>query len=240
MDHFRSGAAAEIIMRQALQFLTILPVPAPAGPPGRAAWAFAFVGVLLGLGAAALWPLQLGPLVTVIGLAIVTGGLHEDGLADVCDAVRKYRSREKMLSILKDSRIGAHGALALIASFVFRWQALVLLQGEAWYRLPAAYGISRAAMVLLAASAPAAGEGLGRAFGDSLPRWAFFMAFVQVLLLAGLAGWPAGVWLVGANFVVLFLLRRWFTARLGGVTGDCLGAACQISEAVSLGVLAWV
>jgi len=227
-------------MRQALQFLTIIPIPAPAGAPGRAGWAFAFVGVLLGLAAAALWPLKLGPLVIVIGLAVVTGGLHEDGLADVCDAVRAYRSREKMLAILKDSRIGAHGALALIGSFVFRWQALVLLQGDAWYRLPAAYGISRAAMVLLAGSAPAVGEGLGRAFGESLPRWVFVFGLLQVLLLAGMAGWLAGIWLVSANVIFLLLVRRWFIARLGGVTGDCLGAACQISEAVSLAVLAWV
>jgi adenosylcobinamide-GDP ribazoletransferase len=227
-------------MRQALQFLTIFPVPAPAGPPGRAAWAFAFVGVLLGLLAAALWPLKLGPSLIVIGLAVLTGGLHEDGLADVCDAIRAYRSREKMLAILKDSRIGAHGALALIASFAFRWQALVLLQGDAWFRLPAAYGISRAAMVLLAGSAPAVGEGLGRAFGESLPRWVVAFGLLQVLLLAGLVGWPAGLWLVSANFMVLLLLRQWFVARLGGVTGDCLGAACQISEAVSLAVLAWV
>lgn len=227
-------------MRQALQFLTILPIPAPAGPPGRAAWAFAIVGVFLGLLAAALWPMKLGPPMIVIGLAMVTGGLHEDGLADVCDAVRSYRSRDKMLAILKDSRIGAHGALALIASFVFRWQALVLLQGDAWYRLPAVYGISRAAMVLLAGSAPAVGEGLGRAFGESLPRWAIAFGLLQVLLLAGLTGWTSGVWLVGANLAVLLLLRQWFVARLGGVTGDCLGAACQISEAVSLAVLAWV
>jgi adenosylcobinamide-GDP ribazoletransferase len=226
-------------MRQALQFLTIIPVPAPAGAPGRSAWAFAFVGILLGLGAAALWPLKLGPLLIVIAMAAVTGGLHEDGLADVSDAVRAYRPREKMMLILKDSRIGAHGALALIGSFVFRWQALVLLQGDAWYRLPAAYGISRAAMVLLAATAPGVGDGLGKAFGESLPRWALGVAVMQVLLLGGLVGWPAGAWLVSANFVVLLLLRRWFMVRLGGVTGDCLGAACQISEAVSLGVLAW-
>ncbi|MFN0102914.1 MAG: adenosylcobinamide-GDP ribazoletransferase [Bryobacteraceae bacterium] len=227
-------------MRQALQFLTILPVPAPAGPPGRAAWAFAFVGVLLGLGAAALWPLKLGPVLIMIAMSLVTGGLHEDGLADVCDAVRAYRTREKMSLILKDSRIGAHGALALIASFAFRWQALAMLQGDAWYRLPAAYGISRAAMVLLAATAPAAGDGLGRAFHESLPHYAFIVAAVQVLALAALAGWPAGVWLVGLNALALALLRRWFVARLGGVTGDCLGAACQVSEAVSLGVLACV
>jgi adenosylcobinamide-GDP ribazoletransferase len=229
-----------VSMRQALQFLTILPIPAPAGAPGPAAWAFPLVGALLGLIAAAIWPLRLGPLLVVIGLAIVTGGLHEDGLADVCDAVRAYRSREKMLSILKDSRIGAHGALALIASFMFRWQALVLLQGDSWFRLPAAYGISRAAMVLLAGSAPVAGDGLGLAFKESLPRCAVSIAFFQLVLLAGLTGWPAGAWLLGANLVVLWVLRYWFVVRLGGVTGDCLGAACQISEAVSLGVLAWV
>ena len=240
MDHFRRRASAEVTMRQALQFLTILPVPAPASPPGRAAWAFPLVGVLLGLAAAALWPLKLGPLMIVIGMAILTGGLHEDGLADICDALRAYRSREKMLTILKDSRIGAHGALALIASFLFRWQALVMMQGDAVYRLPAAFGISRAAMVVLAASTPAVSEGLGRAFGESLPRWAFVVSLLQLLLLAGLTGWPAGVWLAGANFVALFLLRRWFLSRLGGVTGDCLGMACQISEAVSLGVLVWV
>src|SRR5260221_7374480 len=111
-------------MRQALQFLTILPIPAQNDPPGRAAWAYPIVGALLGLLAAALWRLPLGPLLTVIVLAALTGGLHEDGLADVCDAIRAYRSRETMLRILKDSRIGAHGALALIASFTFRWQAL--------------------------------------------------------------------------------------------------------------------
>ena len=83
-------------------------------------------------------------------------------------------------------------------------------------------------------------EGLGRAFGESLPKWAGPVAAAQALLLAALAGWPAGLWLAVANFAVVFLLRRWFVARLGGVTGDCLGMACQLSEAVSLGVLAWV
>jgi len=227
-------------MRQAFQFLTIFPVSAPDTPPGRAAWAFAFVGAFLGLMAAGLWPMKLGPLMVVVLLAVVTGGLHEDGLADVCDAIRGYRSREKMLAILKDSRIGAHGALALIASFVFRWQALAQLQGDPLFRLPAALGISRVAMVMLAGSAPGAGEGLGRAFGESLPRWAVPVGLLQALLLAGLAGWPAATWLIGANLLAIALLRWWFVARLGGVTGDCLGAACQISEAVSLAVLAWV
>jgi adenosylcobinamide-GDP ribazoletransferase len=196
--------------------------------------------MLLGLCAAALWPVKMGPVLIVAGLAILTGGLHEDGLADVCDAVRSYRSKEKMLSILKDSRIGAHGALALVASFGIRWQTLVLLQGDVWHRLPAAYGISRAMMVLLALLAPPVGEGLGRAFRESLPRSSIYVVGLQLVGLAWLAGWPAGAWMLGANAVVLVSLRWWFVARLGGVTGDCLGAVCQISEAVSLGVLVWV
>jgi len=184
--------------------------------------------------------MKFGPLLIVIGLALVTGGLHEDGLADVCDAIRAHRTKERMFEIMKDSRIGAHGALALIASFTFRWQALAALQGDAWMRLPAVFGISRAAIVLLAAMAEPAGSGLGRAFGESLPRGAAFVAGVQIVLLAALAQWPAAAALVAANAFVLLALRHWFRKRLGGVTGDCLGCACQVSEAVSLGVLAWL
>ena len=225
-------------MRQAIQFLTVIPIPAPLGTPGNSAWAYPIVGVLLGLVAAVLLPLKFGPLLIVIAMALITGGLHEDGLADVFDAVRANRPREKMLLILKDSRIGAHGALALVASFTFRWQALAMMQGDAWFRLPAAYGISRGAMVLLAASAPPAGEGLGRMFIESLPRSAALLVALQVLGLCALTGWPTALWLLCANAVALAVLRHWFITRLGGVTGDCLGAMCQVSEAVSLAVLA--
>ena len=225
-------------MRQAIQFLTVIPIPAPAGPPGKSVWAYPIVGMLLGLAAAVLFPLKFGPLLIIIALALITGGLHEDGLADVFDAVRANRTREKMLLILKDSRIGAHGALALIASFVFRWQALSALHGNPWLQLPAAYGISRAAIVTIAAITPAVGDGLGKSFSESLPQWAGPLAIFQILLLAALTGFPTALWLLGANAVALILLRQWFVMRLGGVTGDCLGAVEQISEAVSLGVMA--
>ena len=69
-------------MRAALQFLTILPVAAPAGKPGEAAWAFPIVGVALGLVCAAIVPWKLGPILAMIALTALTGGLHEDGLAD--------------------------------------------------------------------------------------------------------------------------------------------------------------
>jgi adenosylcobinamide-GDP ribazoletransferase len=227
-------------MRQAIQFLTVFPIPAPQGPLGRAAWAFPFVGAMLGLIAAACVTKggPLGPILALIALALITGGLHEDGLADIFDAVRAGRTRERMHAILKDSRIGSHGALALIGCFALRWQALGLLQGDAWMRVPAALGIARGMMVLLAASAAPAGEGLGREFITSLPRLAPVLVALQLIALAALAGsiWPA-VALVAGNGILLLILRQWFVARLGGITGDCLGATCQMSEALSLGIL---
>jgi adenosylcobinamide-GDP ribazoletransferase len=227
-------------MLAALQFLTILPVPSGAASPARGAWAFPLVGAMLGLAAVPLLALPLGPALALLLLCVLTGGLHEDGLADVCDAVRGYRPRERMLAILKDSRIGAHGALALLFSVLLRWQALAHLQGNPWLRLPAAIGISRASMVLLAAWSKPAGEGLGSAFAAGLPRYAVWLAAIQCLLLAALAQWPAGAILAAANLLGIALCRAWFERRLGGVTGDCLGFQCQLSEAISLVVLAWV
>src|SRR5262245_11792568 len=133
-------------MRAALQFLTILPVRASTAAPGDAAWAFPIIGAFLGLAAAVVLRLPMGPILALAVVAILTGALHEDGLADVCDALRTHRTRERMHEILKDSRIGAHGALALVFSVVIRWQALAHLQGNTWLRLPAALGLSRASM----------------------------------------------------------------------------------------------
>jgi len=226
-------------MRSALQFLTILPVPAPPGKPGEAAWAFPIVGALLGLICAAILPWKLGPILAMMAVAALTGGLHEDGLADVFDAIRKYRTREQMHQILKDSRIGAHGALALIAFFFLRWQALASLSGHSELRLASAYGLSRAQMVMLAATSLPAGEGLGAAFISTLPRRTALWVAIESVALAALAGWPIGLALLAANTALLLLVRWWFSLRLGGVTGDCLGFLCVVSEALSLAVLAW-
>jgi adenosylcobinamide-GDP ribazoletransferase len=232
-------------MRGALQFLTVLPVRAPGIAPGREAAWFPLVGAMLGLAAAAIWQVPLfGPLLALILLAVVTGGLHEDALADVCDALRAHRTRERMLAILDDSRIGAHGALALVFSVLLRWQALVHLQGDAWLRLPAVCGISRASMALLAGVSRPAGDGLGAAFVKAVPKGAPWLVGVQVIALSALAAWP-GAWLAAAilvagNAIAILALRWWFHARLGGVTGDCLGFACQLSETLSLVVLACV
>ena len=109
----------------AVQFLTVIPVRAGTTPAEAAAF-FPLVGALLGACAAAFlnlaFPPSIGALLAVLFLVAATGGLHEDGLADVFDAFRAGRPPEKIHAILKDSRIGTYGALALIIAVLLRWQ----------------------------------------------------------------------------------------------------------------------
>jgi len=227
-------------MKAALQFLTVLPVRTPPESAQYGAGWFPAVGCVLGLAAAAALRLPQGPICALILVTVLTGGLHEDGLADVCDALRAYRSREKMMEILHDSRIGAHGALAIVFSVLLRWQALGHLSGNPWLRLPVALGISRGSMVLLAAFTPAVGSSLGRSFRQGLSKPAIWLVGVQMAVLSFATDWRAAVYLIPAQLVILFAARLWFVQRLGGVTGDCLGFQCQISEAASLVIFTWV
>jgi adenosylcobinamide-GDP ribazoletransferase len=227
-------------MRAALQFLTVIPVrPRARSSPYGAGW-FPLAGCLLGLAAAAALHLPQGPLCALLLVTVLTGGLHEDGLADVCDAVRAYRSREKMMEILHDSRVGAHGALAIVFSVLLRWQAVAHLIGNPWLRLPAALGISRGTMVLLAALTPALGAGLGKHFRENLTTRATVLVGIQVVALSFAGGWRSAAYLIPLQVAILLAARRWFVQRLGGVNGDCLGFQCQISEAASLLVFTWV
>ncbi len=224
----------------ALQFLTIVPVRSGATPADSAVF-FPLVGALLGACAAAVFqlplPASLAALLAVLFLVAITGGLHEDGLADVFDAFRAGRPPERIHAILKDSRIGTYGALALILAILLRWQTIALLSGRALPALAAAAGASRAAMVVLAYIAKPAGEGLGRDFHKGLRPAAVTAAALQGVLLPWVCGPMAGCAALAANVLIVLLARAYFERRIGGVTGDCLGAACQVSEIALLLIL---
>jgi adenosylcobinamide-GDP ribazoletransferase len=222
-------------MLAAIQFLTIVPISATNRNP--APW-FPFVGALIGLAAAAALHTPMHAALTIVVLIVLTGGLHEDGLADTCDAIRAGRSRERILEIMKDSRIGAYGAIAICLSILYRWQAMSHITADAWMKLPAAIGFSRAAMVLLAASTPAVSEGLGRHFRDTLPRFTLAFIAVQCILLAQAVPRNTGWIALTAVLLSVLLTRAWLMRRLGGMTGDCLGFQCQIAEAAGLTVFA--
>jgi len=231
----------------AIQTLTRIPVPSPARAPDARmiAWSAVFypaVGALLGALGVAVFELLDGRLpVSVVALivlalwALLTGALHEDGVADSFDAFGSQSAREDILRILKDSRIGSYGAMALVLATLLRWQGLSLLPAESViFGLMASQVLPRAGVVLLAywAGPATAGTGGGMAAALTAAPVAITLGVSAMLL------WPIGGMqlLVPAIACLLIsgLLAIYFRRRLGGVTGDCLGAAEQAQEIMVL------
>ena len=222
----------------AVSFLTIVPAPGKDVPPGRAAIFFPLVGALLGaagagifIGASVILPPSIAALITVAFWAMISGVLHEDGLADVADAMRAGRTREKMLAILKDSRIGTYGAVAIVLSIVARWQALALVPAPRILEVCiVAQAVPRAAIVALAWLSRPSGDGLGYAFSSSLSTTGALIAIAQGLIALMLIGWRPGVLILAAAYIIVRGARTYFYKRIGGVNGDCLGATEQLLE----------
>lgn len=218
-----------------IQFLTTAPVRTRTAPPGESAVFFPLVGCAIGaLGGALLLVLReivppgVAAVVVLAVWAALTGGLHEDGLADVVDAFRAGRPPERIHDILKDSRIGAHGALSLVLITVLRWQALSTLSAPPVLALAATFAISRAAIVALAWVTPPAGAGLGMEFSRRLSSLGAIAAVAQAGILAFFA--PAGLLLVWGACLIIAGASAYFRRRIGGITGDCLGATAILVE----------
>ena len=232
------------------QFLTVLPIAGDTSSPAEAAVFFPLAGALLGVfvGAVAKYASiafgrALGSLLALTCLLCISGGLHEDGLADVADAIRGGRTRERMLEILKDSRIGSYGASALIMFFLLRWQSIENMAVPLIAGLCVTVALSRASVVIMASSTAPVGVGLGKAFVAGCHRGTVFAVLFQcALLLAGFGwygGWGRVLLLGGVCAAVIATLRAWFNRRLQGVNGDCLGATCVVVETAALLVMAW-
>lgn len=212
---------------------------------GRAAWAYPVIGALLGLGAglvywllAALGVAQ-GPAaaLTLAALVVAAGALHEDGLADAMDGIGGGRDRAHALEIMKDSRLGAFGGCALALSFLARWSAIAALSpAAAILALVAAGALSRAAMAaVMAGLPPARPDGLSQGAGrpDAAAALAAGAIGLVAALLCGWAGLAAALAAaLGAGWIA-WLARR----KLGGQTGDVLGAAQQLAEIGALAAL---
>ena len=226
----------------AVQFLTVLPIAAEPSAPGLAAAWFPLIGAALGaagagiyLAAAYVLPVSLAALACVAFWTASSGVLHEDGLADVADAVRAGRTRERMLAILKDSRIGTFGAVAIVLSLLARWQALEYFAGPSIVTACiAAQAVPRAAMVGLAWTSRPVGDGLGYALASTLRTPAALLALTQGALAAFLCGAREGVAIVLGSVLIVRASRAYFYKRLGGINGDCLGATEQLLEILIL------
>lgn len=236
----------------ALGLLTRLPIRLDASRAAArgaaAAWAWPLAGVAVGAFGATValvclgLGLGAGPAAAVaIGTQILlTGALHEDGLADTSDGLWGGHDRARRLEIMKDSRVGSYGVLALLMITLLRWSALaaILSTDSAFAVLVVAGALSRAPMAALMAILPnARGSGLSQSVG----RPSAFTVLVGIALAfaigVGGVGWailPASL----ATLAVTIALGSLARAKIGGQTGDILGACQQVSEACILAILA--
>lgn len=225
------------------------------------------VGAAVLWAALVFWPPQVAALLAVAATVWLTGAFHEDGLADTLDALGGYVPRERALAIMKDSRIGTYGAAALVLSLGLRVALLGSLAAVdplgAALALVAAHVVGRTAAVMVMAWLPYAGDAehakakpLATAVDAASVQWAAVWGLVLLAGLAlvdaslGLADGQAGdlslldgmsmrwLWVLAATAGVVWAMRRWLTQRLGGYTGDALGATEQFTEMAVLLVLA--
>lgn len=235
----------------AFRFLTRVPLP---GRPteadelqGAVVW-FPLVGACVGLFTAGafllasrLWPPPVAAALAVAAGLLLTGGFHEDGLSDAVDGLGGGFTREKVLAIMKDSRIGAYGSMALVCALLLRWTLLVALGDRALLAFPLAMALGRWSIVHVLALLPPIAEGLAKEVHrkGTLGLW---LGSSACALLLGLLAWWLGLPRVPGAFLAATgasLAWAWrLKVRLGGHSGDCLGATAMLGEAAAL--LLWV
>ncbi|CRX41335.1 adenosylcobinamide-GDP ribazoletransferase [Yersinia enterocolitica] len=235
-----------------LQFMTRIPVPErwtqglALDNYERGIIGFPFIGLIVGGIGGVIFTLlapwcgvPLAALGYVLALALVTGAFHLDGLADTCDGVFSARKREQMLEIMRDSRLGTNGGLALIFIVV----AKVLVVSELALRgapmllmLTAASVAGRTVIVLLMYRQRYAreGNGLGNIYIGKVTGKQTLVTLAGGAILILLLGQSAALLALVTSMVVVALLATYLRRRLGGQTGDTLGAAAEVGELVFL------
>lgn len=232
----------------ATAFFTRIPVTTPACRAERladAAWAFPLVGAgiggvaafvfllvqLLGLGD---WPAAI---LAVLATVVLTGALHEDGIADTADGLIGGHDRDQRLAIMRDSRHGTFGVVAIVLSVLLRAAALAEI-GEAVYvglALIAAHAASRSALpVAMLALGPARADGLGAAAGRPCTPLAIVALAIGLLVTLAALGPTRGAIAFGLAGAAVFTMGMLAHRRIGGYTGDVLGAFQQLGEIAML------
>lgn len=232
----------------AFRFLTIIPLPGTFGTDVEdlqgALPFFPVVGIVLGsLSGAAAWlawqlfpPLAASVVVTFVLLSF-SGALHLDGLADCADGFFSSRERGRMLEIMRDSRIGVMGVIAVVMILLLKVSLLSALDSADAVRAAVLMPIAgRAALVMMILLLPYVRKegGLATPFYAGRSGWPLFITMVlffgAALVVSGLKGFYAGA----AVLVAVFLFSRMCHKKIGGATGDTLGASCELAETVAI------
>jgi adenosylcobinamide-GDP ribazoletransferase len=243
MDEFVAAAA----------FLTRIPVGYLTEPPplARGMRAFPIIGALLGAVAAIFLsalsaigaPGLLAAAFTLAIIGFLTGAFHEDGLADTADGFGGGRNRDHVLAIMRDSRIGAFGVMALLLVLLAKAACLADLASRPWFAvlaiLAATGAFSRSLMVwLMGTTAPARREGLSATAGTPSAKTVraslLIGGIAGGLLLFAAAGLAAAVLVLAAGLGAAALVRALALRRIGGQTGDICGAVQVLSETAML------
>jgi len=244
-----------IVLLFAIQFLTRIPISlSDRYTPKRVSAGvryYPLVGLLIGMFAAGTyifaslaWSPLIAVLVSTAATALLTGGFHEDGLADTFDGIGGGLERSDALRIMKDSRIGVYGALALFFTLFLKIAlllelsivsiAIVLLGGHCLSRL--------SSVLVIATSAYARDEGTGKPTADAVNGTGLVVAIATGLACLFFVSQILGMTVAVAALIGLaaghVAIRLYFERKIGGYTGDCLGATQQVSEVgIYLGML---
>lgn len=234
----------------AMQFLTIIPLPFDTrcenDDLGRSTALFPLVGLTIG-GLLVGLNLLIAPWLTrplvdallITALAAVTGALHLDGLADVCDGLAARGGRERFLAVMKDSHVGAVGAVGLVLGLLLKWQALLAVPvGHKWQALLLFLVLARFGQVQTIVFAKnARQDGLGLAMISGAGTAQLLVAWGLALAAASLLLGTEGLAVLFAVMVCTWLFKFWFQRRLGGITGDVIGCINELNEIMALIVI---
>ena len=239
----------------AIQYFTRLPVPRWVGYSERqlndASRYFPLVGILVGLFTAVVFvltlrvfPQPIAVLLAMLSGILLTGGFHEDGLTDTCDGFGGGQDRPQILAIMKDSRVGSYGVLGLVFALLLKFSALAMLPAAQFVAISAAaHAFSRfMAVSLIYTQRYVRDDDSARAkpAAQNLSHAAFACAALFALLPLVWLGAGGGM-AAGVAIALRIVVAQYFYRRIGGYTGDCLGAVQQITEVgFYLGLLAWI
>ena len=223
----------------ALQFMTVLPLGKVESfdPPKMVQW-FPLVGVLLGLLLALfdavvirLWTAPVAALLDVILLAVLTGAFHLDGLGDTADGLLSPSSRDKALEIMKDSRIGTMGLVAILFGLALKWSGIAGLDFHRSILLIMIPAYARAGILFAMRFFPyGRSNGTGKPFFDQKLTLKHFWGLVLPVGLSLTIGLNA-IWLNLSFAIIITGILVFYKKRLGVITGDMLGAMIEITEA---------
>ena len=211
----------------AVQFLTIIPIRSKAEFDARSALP---IVALVDMSAATMWTRPLVSLIDLVAMVVITGALHLDGVADTADGLYGRRDPEKALAIMKDSRIGAVGAVVMVCCMALKWGGIAGVQEHRmlWLVLIPAY--ARAAVLFGTRFLPYGRPGgTGHSFFQTPLHWTDFWGVALAVTLSLLAGWESIAVNLGFAGLVAVLIC-FYQRKVQCITGDMLGAMIEFTE----------